>query len=113
MKTDKHLKADVEAELGWEPSIAAAHVGVAAEGGVVTLTGHVRSHAEKSMIERLVSPRRATSPTASAPPCSAMRSCRPAASRSRCTGRRSRSRARSTTGPTGMRRRKPPGRLPA
>lgn len=55
MKTDKHLKADVEAELAWEPSIAAAHVGVAAEGGVVTLTGHVRSHAEKSMIERVVS----------------------------------------------------------
>ena len=40
------------AELGWEPSIDAAHVGVAANAGVVTLTGHVRSFAQKVAAER-------------------------------------------------------------
>ena len=40
------------AELGWEPSIDAAHVGVAANAGVVTLTGHVQSFAQKVAAER-------------------------------------------------------------
>ena len=39
------------AELGWEPSIDAAHVGVAANAGVVTLTGHVQSFAQKVAAE--------------------------------------------------------------
>jgi len=55
MKSDKQLKADVEAELADEPAIDAAHVGVAAQGGVVTLTGHLRSYAEKTLVERTVS----------------------------------------------------------
>ncbi|MGN6527583.1 MAG: BON domain-containing protein [Burkholderiaceae bacterium] len=53
MKTDKQLKDDVEAELEWEPSIDAAHVGVAAKDGVVTLTGHLNTFAEKAAIERV------------------------------------------------------------
>ena len=40
------------AELGWEPSIDAAHIGVAANAGVVTLTGHVQSFAQKVAAER-------------------------------------------------------------
>jgi osmotically-inducible protein OsmY len=28
-------------ELSWEPSVTAAHIGVSANAGVVTLTGHV------------------------------------------------------------------------
>lgn len=55
MKSDKQLKAEVEAELEWEPAIDAAHVGVAASNGVVTLTGHLNSYAEKATIERVVS----------------------------------------------------------
>jgi osmotically-inducible protein OsmY len=41
MKTDKQLQKDVMAELSWEPSINAAHIGVEVEQGVVTLSGHV------------------------------------------------------------------------
>ena len=40
------------AELGWEPSIDAAHIGVAAHAGVVTLTGHVQSFPQKVAAER-------------------------------------------------------------
>lgn len=52
MKTDARLKQDVQAELEWDPSIAAAHVGVAVQDGVVTLTGHLKTFAEKAAIER-------------------------------------------------------------
>ena len=52
MKTDKQLKKDVEDELEFEPSVNAAHIGVAAKDGVVTLSGHVPSFAEKSAAER-------------------------------------------------------------
>ena len=38
-------------ELSWEPSITAAHIGVAATAGVVTLSGHVRNYAEKHAAE--------------------------------------------------------------
>jgi osmotically-inducible protein OsmY len=41
----------VLAELGWEPSVTAAHIGVAASAGVVTLSGHVNSYAEKHAAE--------------------------------------------------------------
>ncbi len=40
------------AELGWEPSIDAAHIGVAANAGVVTLTGHVQNFPQKLAAER-------------------------------------------------------------
>ena len=54
MKTDAQLKKDVTTELEWEPSIDASHVGVAADNGVVTLTGHLNTFAEKYAIERAV-----------------------------------------------------------
>ena len=54
MKTDMQLKKDVSAELEWDPSINATHVGVAVKDGVVTLTGHLDTFAEKHAIERAV-----------------------------------------------------------
>ena len=54
MKSDAQLKKDVESELGWEPAINATNVGVAVNGGVVTLTGHLNTFAEKHAIERTV-----------------------------------------------------------
>jgi osmotically-inducible protein OsmY len=44
---DLQLRQDVVDELEYEPSIDAAHIGVAVDKGVVTLTGHVSSYAEK------------------------------------------------------------------
>ena len=41
--TDQSLKQSVLDELAWDPSVADAHIGVTARGGVVTLTGHVGS----------------------------------------------------------------------
>jgi osmotically-inducible protein OsmY len=52
MKTDIALKKDVEDELEFEPSVNAAHIGVAAKDGVVTLSGHVPSYAEKVAAEK-------------------------------------------------------------
>lgn len=52
MKSDSELKRDVENELKWEPSVNEAHIGVTAKDGVVTLTGHVPSFAEKSGAEK-------------------------------------------------------------
>jgi osmotically-inducible protein OsmY len=54
MKTDMQLKADVMAELAWDPSINAAGIGVIAKDGVVTLTGHLDNFAEKHAAERAV-----------------------------------------------------------
>ena len=45
--TDAALKDSVLAELAWEPSVTAAHIGVAARDGVITLSGHVQRFAEK------------------------------------------------------------------
>ena len=44
---DLQLRQDVVDELEYEPSIDAAHIGVGVDKGVVTLTGHVASYAEK------------------------------------------------------------------
>lgn len=49
--TDTALQKAVLAELQWDPSISAAHIGVIANDGVVTLTGHVESYAEKLAAE--------------------------------------------------------------
>ena len=54
MKTDAQLKKDVIAELEWDPAIDATHVGVAVEDGVVQVTGHLGSLAEKGAVERAV-----------------------------------------------------------
>lgn len=53
MKTDTTLQQDVIDELAWEPSIDAAAIGVTAEDGVVTLSGHVPSYAEKWTAEHV------------------------------------------------------------
>ncbi len=55
MKTDAQLKKDVTAELEWDPAINATQVGLAVKAGVVTLTGHIDTYAEKRAIERAVS----------------------------------------------------------
>ncbi|MWD29104.1 BON domain-containing protein [Aquicoccus sp. SCR17] len=44
---DKTLRQNVIDELDFEPSIDSADIGVAVEEGVVTLSGHVRTYAEK------------------------------------------------------------------
>ncbi len=54
MSQDDQLKRAILAELDWEPSVAAAHIGVAATAGVITLTGHVESFAEKCGAEAAV-----------------------------------------------------------
>jgi osmotically-inducible protein OsmY len=51
MSQDTHLQLSVLAELEWEPSITAAHIGVAASAGIVTLTGQVESYAQKHAAE--------------------------------------------------------------
>jgi len=52
MKNDAQLQRDVMAELNWEPSVNAAQIGVQAKDGIVTLTGHVDSYAQKLGAER-------------------------------------------------------------
>jgi osmotically-inducible protein OsmY len=51
MSQDGQLQEAVLAELSWEPSVNAAHIGVTADAGVVTLSGHVASYAEKKAAE--------------------------------------------------------------
>lgn len=51
MSHDSELQQAVLAELNWEPSVTAAHIGVTASGGIVTLTGHVQSYAQKHAAE--------------------------------------------------------------
>lgn len=52
---DEELRRNVLDALEFDPSIDASGIGVAASGGVVTLTGHVRSYSEKYDAERIVS----------------------------------------------------------
>ncbi|HUC17398.1 MAG TPA: BON domain-containing protein [Acetobacteraceae bacterium] len=49
---DLLLQQRVLDELEFEPSVEAAHIGVAAHNGVVTLAGHVSSYTEKFAAER-------------------------------------------------------------
>lgn len=51
MSHDGQLQERVLAELTWEPSLTAGHIGVTAVDGVVTLTGHVENYAAKSAAE--------------------------------------------------------------
>ena len=46
-KSDKVLQEDIINELAWDPSVNATRVGVAVKDGVVTLTGHLDTFAEK------------------------------------------------------------------
>lgn len=54
MKTDADLKRDVTAELAWDPAVKATAIGVAVKDGVVTLTGHLDTFAEKHAAARAV-----------------------------------------------------------
>ena len=47
MKTDAKLRHDVIAELNWDPAVDGAGIGVEVKEGIVTLTGHADSYAEK------------------------------------------------------------------
>jgi len=54
MNTDADLKREVTAELAWEPAIDSAAIGVATKDGVVTLTGHIETFAQKHAAARAV-----------------------------------------------------------
>ena len=45
--TDSQLRQDIIDELEFDPSFDAAHIGVAVDKNVVSLSGHVNSYAEK------------------------------------------------------------------
>ncbi len=51
MKSDTQLQKDVLAELAWDPSINAAHIGVAVNDGVVLLSGQLDTFNEKHAVE--------------------------------------------------------------
>lgn len=52
MLTDSGIKKDVESELAWDADIAAQDIGVAVRDKIVTLSGFVRSYAQKVAAER-------------------------------------------------------------
>ena len=52
MKTDSDLKRDVLSELLWDPLVSDTKVGVTVNEGVVTLTGHLDTYAEKVAAKR-------------------------------------------------------------
>jgi len=54
LSDDLQLQQRVLDELTFDPSVNAAHIGIAARNGVVTLSGHVHSVAEKFAAERAV-----------------------------------------------------------
>ena len=47
MKPDSEIERDVKEELGWNPDLDAKDIAVSVDGGVVTLTGFVKSYTEK------------------------------------------------------------------
>jgi osmotically-inducible protein OsmY len=51
---NKQLRQHIVDELDFEPSIDAANIGIAVDEGVVTLTGHVASYAQKTTAEEAV-----------------------------------------------------------
>ncbi len=54
MKSDADIKRDVEAELLWSPEVDQTDIAVKLNGGVVTLTGYVKSYFEKYRAEAAV-----------------------------------------------------------
>jgi osmotically-inducible protein OsmY len=52
MRLDYDIKRDVEDELRSDPDIDATDIGVAVKGGIVTLTGFVRSYRQKRKAEQ-------------------------------------------------------------
>ena len=53
MKTDSDLKNDVLSELSWDPLVPQTRVGVTVNDGVVTLSGHLDTYAEKVAARRV------------------------------------------------------------
>ncbi|WP_189677891.1 BON domain-containing protein [Sphingomonas glacialis] len=51
MSQDRLLQEALLAEFAWEPSVTAAHIGVTARNGIVTLSGHVENFLEKRAAE--------------------------------------------------------------
>ena len=51
MTQDSDLQQLVLAELSWEPSLMAGHIGVIAADGVITLSGSVENFAAKHAAE--------------------------------------------------------------
>jgi osmotically-inducible protein OsmY len=47
MRTDSDIKKDVEDELKYDADVGSTDVAVAVKGGVVALTGFVRSYSQK------------------------------------------------------------------
>lgn len=54
MKTNFELQKDILEELAWDPLVPEARVGVAVNDGVVTLTGHLDTYAEKVAVKHAV-----------------------------------------------------------
>ena len=52
MSLDRQLQDAVLAEFAWEPSLTPAHIGVMANNGIITLTGHVGTYMEKRAAEK-------------------------------------------------------------
>lgn len=52
--SDLNLRKNILEELEFQPEIDAANIGVTVENGVVTLSGHVKSYAQKVSAERAV-----------------------------------------------------------
>jgi len=52
MRSDSDIKRDVELELKWDVDIDSKDIGIAVKDGVVTLTGFLRSYAQKWEAER-------------------------------------------------------------
>ena len=52
MRSDSDIKRDVELELKWDVDIDSKDIGIAVKDGVVTLTGFLRSYAQKWQAER-------------------------------------------------------------
>ena len=51
MRSDSEIRQNVETELRWDPDIKSDDIAVAVDGGVVTLTGFVRSYSQRREAE--------------------------------------------------------------
>jgi osmotically-inducible protein OsmY len=54
-ETDVRLRGAVVRQLDWDPEVDASAIGVAADDGVVTLTGFVDTYTGKLAAERVAS----------------------------------------------------------
>src|SRR3990167_796588 len=54
MKSDQELKADITAELLWDPAIDATGIGVSVHDGIATISGQVATFAQNEAVSRAV-----------------------------------------------------------